>query len=965
MSAAEKPSVTDVIPVAMNVTPEKRHGLIRNYPMTYSEAYYPPKPQKVYHIEIPKNLYPSGQDPGQAVVKDMVKSYADQLIIAQKPKQKHVNLEKLSTAFKEASFEEQLESLELDSIPLESAIAIQHFSHPHHSKDVKKFFIHFTKLLKYNDMTLVKARLSGLDITDFILDQLCSGLCRNESVQYLMLNNNKITDIGVERLCSALRWHPVIHSIWLGGNYITDIGLRHLAILCQRNHNITEFNVANKWPSPIWSKQEYDLHPHITHIGIDFVAKAIVKGTGLTSISLADQRIRDEGAMMLFEVLKDSNLRSINLSKNELTDRCCLALQDALKDNPILQNLNLSKNLIGDTGAIDIAAGAAYNENLSTLDLSHNVIDVRGLYALYKCLEYNRTLESLLTIGNKTSDDRAENLVVSRSRSVFTFGSSGTFSSSSSSSMLFPNSSSQRISLTRDNFKEVRRSLFMNPEDAKINESENNNRNNHVRRSSLVFRSDSVSTNNESPSKKRYNSFAEMIRSPFKSAKDIEGGVDHEENSINGKIDSSVEIHGKKTRIKSTWLGSSSSSANISYDEYSIQEGSHEQEHEDDQYDVALRRRVKKMVHAANKAHHGPMNIQDAIKTAVHIVEKLEEEEEEHKHEGNKDDSNLQKKRRELNGKKDDLFEDNRHSVSPHQSRETSMELPIKGLEDSSPSRPLTTTRASVLKQPQDGNADATKKKKKHVRLHVDGDIDDVNTKSRSVDDGDSASNETADRNANLSLNETDVITSKIVSIDRSEGENTNDLDKNGLIPIASSSFDPLQLPHTHGDLTGDSKTREQEKALIPNSSLRPKTGAVGGNPFSLPEEEMKKFFMEDINPRLKNQSMTNSHESLYTSTSSSSKRLSQNYGKILGVPQIKSRGIRPIRTSISSFADSGEHLMYLRVATEDDPEESRPYPLIKIALDKRAERERIKRERQSAQYKMVGVFVIPFDSFI
>ena len=113
-------------------------------------------------------------------------------------------------------------------------------------------------------------------------------------------------------------------------------------------------------------------------------------------------------------------------------------------------------------------------------------------------------------------------------------------------------------------------------------------------------------------------------------------------------------------------------------------------------------------------------------------------------------------------------------------------------------------------------------------------------------------------------------------------------------------------------------------------------------NPFELSTEERQKYFNENIPVFNEGQLKTRPN-----------RRLSQDYGKTLGVPQLKSMGVRPIRTSISTYADSGQHLMYLRVATEDDPEETRPYSVIKIGLDKREEREKIRKARQTEEYKL------------
>jgi Ran GTPase-activating protein (RanGAP) involved in mRNA processing and transport len=94
--------------------------------------------------------------------------------------------------------------------------------------------------------------------------------------------------------------------------------------------------------------------------------------------------------------------------------------------------------------------------------------------------------------------------------------------------------------------------------------------------------------------------------------------------------------------------------------------------------------------------------------------------------------------------------------------------------------------------------------------------------------------------------------------------------------------------------------------------------------------------------------------ESSTTAKRKAPTRMSKDLGKITGIPEVKSIGIRPIRTHVGREMDSGQHLMYLRVATEADPEDARPYSMIKIGLDRMAERERIRKERQKPEYKEV-----------
>jgi hypothetical protein len=142
--------------------------------------------------------------------------------------------------------------------------------------------------------------------------------------------------------------------------------------------------------------------------------------------------------------------------------------------------------------------------------------------------------------------------------------------------------------------------------------------------------------------------------------------------------------------------------------------------------------------------------------------------------------------------------------------------------------------------------------------------------------------------------------------------------------------------------------------------------GKIVYNPY---KDEMKKRRLEsEARERAARQSViegggggTNSLSSSSSLASSNSntetrrrpqRRLSQDLGKTVGVPHFQSIGVKPIRTSISDFADSGQHLLYLRVVTEDDPADVRPTSLVKIGLDREKQRQTLKAQRQTSHYK-------------
>lgn len=105
--------------------------------------------------------------------------------------------------------------------------------------------------------------------------------------------------------------------------------------------------------------------------------------------------------------------------------------------------------------------------------------------------------------------------------------------------------------------------------------------------------------------------------------------------------------------------------------------------------------------------------------------------------------------------------------------------------------------------------------------------------------------------------------------------------------------------------------------------------------------------------------------------------------GKTIGVPYLSNlSGIKPLRSNVSEHSDSAQHFAYIKVFAsprkvsasssfasqqegsgfeEDGSSEvttaRKAYSLLEIARDRQQEIDRIKRERQSQEYKHVTIF--------
>ena len=354
----------------------------------------------------------SGVDDGTSAQKLLMK-YVDQVLeqVESPDARKMPDHAMGAKSFKESTFLEKLQHPNLLDIPLHSQTTRQKALEPIHKTGKMNLFIGVCDSLRRNDGGMVRARLSGEMVDDKVIKMVATALPDNVYLQHIMLHDNVITDLGVEALCMSLRWHPSIQTIWLGGNLISDRGAIALATLLGRNPNIIDLNLSNKRPRKSWGDSQDIVHPEVTYLGAEAFAKQFRRSCGLTSLSLAEHKIRDIGARMLFKALRNSKLRSLNLKANGLTSGCCLALRDALLDQPVLEKLVLSRNDIDDDGVTDICQGLAHNTVLQALDLSYCKLQDRGIQAILLCLEKNQALSALNTMYNLSPDDRADRII--------------------------------------------------------------------------------------------------------------------------------------------------------------------------------------------------------------------------------------------------------------------------------------------------------------------------------------------------------------------------------------------------------------------------------------------------------------------------------------------------------------------------------------------------------------------------
>jgi hypothetical protein len=139
-------------------------------------------------------------------------------------------------------------------------------------------------------------------------------------------------------------------------------------------------------------------------IGSDLQFMAVV-----TTLSLSDNNIGDEGAKAIEEALKvNAVVTELKLGGNEIGDEGAKAIAEALKVNAVLTTLSLMENRIGDEGAIVIADALKVTAVLTKLELWNNNIGPEGAIAIAEALKVNAVVTTLDLGGNRIGVEGAK-----------------------------------------------------------------------------------------------------------------------------------------------------------------------------------------------------------------------------------------------------------------------------------------------------------------------------------------------------------------------------------------------------------------------------------------------------------------------------------------------------------------------------------------------------------------------------
>ncbi|XP_067260695.1 ribonuclease inhibitor-like isoform X6 [Chanodichthys erythropterus] len=275
---------------------------------------------------------------------------------------------------------------------------------------------------------LEKLTLFDCNITTEGCAALTSALRSNSHLREVDLSENKIGDEGLTLLSDGLKYpHCKLEKLKLYDCNIADEGCAALTSALRSDSHLRELNLSDNkigdegltllsdgLKDPHCKLEKLTLWGcNITAEGCDALTSALRSNSHLRELDLSENKIGDEGLMLLSDRLKDPHckLEKLWLSQCNITAEGCAALTSALRSSSHLRELNLSENKTGDEGLTLLSDGLKDPHcKLENLMLSKCNFTAEGCAALTSALRSNSHLRELNLIGNEIGDASVKSL---------------------------------------------------------------------------------------------------------------------------------------------------------------------------------------------------------------------------------------------------------------------------------------------------------------------------------------------------------------------------------------------------------------------------------------------------------------------------------------------------------------------------------------------------------------------------
>ncbi|KAA8548607.1 hypothetical protein F0562_000291 [Nyssa sinensis] len=255
----------------------------------------------------------------------------------------------------------------------------------------------FGSLLK-SQSSLEELYLMNDDISEEAARAVCKLIPSTDKLRVLQFQNNMTGDDGAVAISEVVKHSPLLEDFRCSS---TRVGSKGGIALSEALGICTHM-------------KKLDLRDNM--FGVEagvMLSKALSKYENLTEVYLSYLNLEDEGAIAIANVLKESAplLEVLEMAGNDITVAAASSLAACIAVKQLLTKLNLAENELKDEGAIQISNALEEGHvQLKELDLSVNFIRRAGARLLGQAVVHKPEFKLLNINGNCISDDVIDEL---------------------------------------------------------------------------------------------------------------------------------------------------------------------------------------------------------------------------------------------------------------------------------------------------------------------------------------------------------------------------------------------------------------------------------------------------------------------------------------------------------------------------------------------------------------------------
>ena len=244
-----------------------------------------------------------------------------------------------------------------------------------------------------------KVQLTDLAVGANFCKEFASILKVNGNIAQLNLSNNRLLNEGVMNLCEALETYPTIVHLDIGGNGVNQNGFKSFLNKITNNIFIQSLTVGNKGAGAVFKNQ-------IGPASLPALVSLVSKNKVLQLLDLTNSYLGDNGLRKLsFGMKKGSNITCLYLAQNKITSVGVKHLANILVDCKIC-DLDFSCNPLGNAGIVYLKEPLSYQtSHIRNLNISSCGFMAHGAEEIFRSLTANR-LNKLIMSKNDIGDDK-------------------------------------------------------------------------------------------------------------------------------------------------------------------------------------------------------------------------------------------------------------------------------------------------------------------------------------------------------------------------------------------------------------------------------------------------------------------------------------------------------------------------------------------------------------------------------